>query len=134
MKKEISVYAIPGLRRFSLLKNPHLQLNPDNIISEVCRVFEAKPSIVLSRSSKDEAVIPRSIVYLFVSLLSGYTLKRIGQEFGAGKTYSTVSLGIKSAVVQYDINRGFREKVDRILDRFDYSPKAFQLHMNRWRK
>jgi len=133
MRKEISVYAIPGLRRYSLII-PHLKLNPRNIVDEVCREFEVSPSIVLSKSSKDEAVIPRSVIYIFASLLNGYTLKRIGQVFGAGKTHSTVSLAIKSAVMQYDINRGFRNKVDKILDRFDYSPKAFHLHMNRWRK
>lgn len=132
MNNEISTEAIPELRRHAL-RIVHRQLTSKNILEEVCSEFKISKFIILSGSSADQAVIPRSVVFLFIMLMDGYTLKSTGKEFGR-KNYSTVVHGLKSVAREYDINRRFRDRVDRIRIQFNLSPESFDRHINRWRR
>ncbi|MCK5134852.1 MAG: hypothetical protein KAR19_03630 [Bacteroidales bacterium] len=132
MNQTISAQAIERLQRHSL-QVVHRTLSQENILKAVCSEFMISKFIIHSGSSADQAVIPRSVVFLFAMLLDGYTLKSTGAEFG-GKDHSTVVHGLKSVAREYDINRQFRKKVDRIRIQFNISPESFDLHINRWRR
>jgi len=132
MTQSISLQAIQRLQQ-NALKIVHRKLSQKSVLQEVSSVFDISPHMLLSRSTADQVVVPRSVAFLFSMLIPGHTLKMTGLDYG-GRDHSTVVHGLKAVVREYEINRQFRAKVDRIRIRFEISEEIFELHINRWRR
>lgn len=111
----------------------HRSLSKTAILIEVSEEYGLPLFHILSGVSADSVVVPRSIAHLFMMLLDGYTLKRVGHELGQ-KNYSTVIHGLKSVVKQYDAHPVFRKRVDRIREGLGISQDSFNNHIKRWRR
>lgn len=115
------------------LKVVHRPLTKTRILIEVSSEFGLSMFNILSGISADAVVVPRSIAHVFMMMLEGYTLKKVGHELGK-KNYSTVIHGLKSVVKQYDAHPVFRKRVDRIREQLAISPEGFDSHIQRWRR
>ncbi|MFH0757359.1 MAG: helix-turn-helix domain-containing protein [Bacteroidota bacterium] len=115
------------------LRVVHRPVSKQRILMAVSSEFRIAEQTLLSGSSADAVVVPRSVAHIFMMMLEGYTLERVGRELG-GKNYSTVIHGLKAVVREYDVNVVFRKRLERIREQMAISTESFQSHINRWRR